>query len=115
MLTAETLKEYGANVDEALGRCMNNEAFYIKLVRKFLQDKNFSGLKEALDAHDLDRAFECSHALKGVAANLSLTPVLEPVYEMTELLRARTDTDYTELYAKAEKAFEELKALDGKE
>ena len=113
MLTVKTLKDYGADVDEALVRCMNNEGFYLKLVRKFLEDRNFTGLKEALDAHDLDRAFECAHAVKGVAANLSIKPVFEPIYEMTELLRSRTDMDYTELYAKAEKAFEELRALDG--
>jgi hypothetical protein len=28
-------------------------------------------------------------------ANLALTPITEPVSEMTELLRSGTDTDYT--------------------
>lgn len=111
MLTLDALKEYGANVDEGLVRCMNNEGFYLKLVGMTLDDKNLTGLREALDAKDLDRAFECAHAVKGVAANLALTPLLEPVSEMTELLRSRTDTDYSELYKKAEKAFGDLKAL----
>ena len=29
MLTVETLKEYGANVDEGLGRCMGNKELYL--------------------------------------------------------------------------------------
>ena len=31
-MTIEQLKAYGANTDEALGRCFGNEAFYFKLV-----------------------------------------------------------------------------------
>ena len=111
MLTLDALKAYGANVEEGLVRCMGNEEFYLKLIRMMLEDKNFAALKDALAAHDLDRAFECAHAVKGVAANLALTPVFTPVSEMTELLRSRTDTDYSELYAQAEKAISDLKSM----
>ena len=51
-------------------------------------------LKEAVEGGDLERGFELAHALKGVTANLSLTPVETPVQEITELLRNRTETDY---------------------
>ena len=94
-MTTEFLRNWGANVDEALVRCLNNESFYLMLVGKALQDANFDRLKEAVAAGDLDKAFESAHALKGTMANLALTPILKPVQEITELLRARTDTDYT--------------------
>jgi len=94
MLTIEKLREWGANVDEALERCLNNEAFYLRLVDKALQDPHFDRLKEAVGSGDLDGAFEAAHALKGVMANLALTPILTPVREMTELLRSRTQADY---------------------
>ena len=32
MLTLDALRQYGANVTEGLSRCMNNEAFYLRLV-----------------------------------------------------------------------------------
>ncbi len=32
MMTIESLKEYGANVEEGLGRCMGNDALYLRLV-----------------------------------------------------------------------------------
>ena len=44
---------------------------------------------------DLDAAFEAAHALKGVLGNLGLTPLYEPVAEMTECLRSKTDKDYS--------------------
>ena len=35
--------------------------------------------------------------LKGMLSNLALRPLEEPVKEITELLRNRTDTDYNSL------------------
>ena len=32
MITVEKLKQFGANTSEGLERCLNNEAFYLKLV-----------------------------------------------------------------------------------
>ena len=95
MLTVEKLKEYGADTGEGLSRCMNNEAFYLRLVGMALADDKLEKLGEALEAGDLDRAFEAAHALKGMYGNLALTPLTTPIAEMTELLRAGTQTDYT--------------------
>ena len=102
MITVEGLKEYGANVDEGLARCMNNEAFYLKLVDKVLKDKGFEELRAAVEANDLDAAFEAAHKLKGVLANLALTPLCEPVNEMVELLRNRSEADYPQYLEKIE-------------
>ena len=96
MITIDALKEYGANVDEGLSRCMNNEALFLKLVAIIPGEPNFDKLKESLEAGNLDAAFESAHALKGVTGNLSLTPLYDPLVEITELLRARENIDYTE-------------------
>ena len=94
MLTVEALREYGANVDEGLQRCMNNEAFYLRLVQKAIGDGAFDRLEAQIGAGDLSGAFESAHALKGMLTNLSLTPLSAPVVEITELLRNRAETDY---------------------
>ena len=94
MLTIDKLRESGADVDSGLARCMGMEAFYLSLVEKSLQDKNFEVLKESIAAKDYDTAFEAAHALKGVLGNLSLEPMYTKMCEITELLRARTDMDY---------------------
>ena len=52
-----------------------------------------------------------AHALKGVIGNLALTPVYEPIAEMTELLRARTDMDYAPLYEKMKNNYEKLLSM----
>lgn len=90
MLTIDALKAYGANTAEGLARCLNNEALYLKLVNMGLRDENFDRLKAALDAHDTVKAFEAAHALKGSLGNLSLTPLYEPISELTGRLRGQT-------------------------
>lgn len=90
MLTIDALNAYGANTAEGLTRCFGNEAFYLKLVNMCLADANFDRLKDALAAQDNTKAFEAAHALKGSLGNLSLTPIYEPVSELTERLRGQS-------------------------
>lgn len=97
MITIDSLKAYGANVEEGLARCLNKEDFYLKMVNLGLKDERFETLESICASKDLDAAFEAVHALKGVIANLALTPLYEPIDKMTELLRSRTDTDYSAL------------------
>lgn len=111
MLTVENLKAFGANVEEGLQRCMNNEAFYLRMVSLFLQDKNFDALKDNIKQGNLEEAFKASHALKGVLGNLAITPLYDIIFEMTELLRNKTQCDYSGYIEKYEKLYETLLSL----
>ena len=93
VLTVEKLKAFGANTAEGVARCVNNEAFYLRMVSKAMSDANYGKLEAAIHVGAKAAAFEAAHALKGVIGNLSLTPILEPVMEITELLRSRADAN----------------------
>ena len=95
MFTIDNLREFGANVDEGLERSLDDEEFYLELIPTALDESYYKSIDDAVAANDLDAAFEAAHALKGVLANLALTPICEPVSEMTELFRAHTDADYS--------------------
>ena len=95
MLSIQNLKEIGVNTKEGLERCLNNEQFYLKMVKKTMEGDNVEKLKAAIEANDLDKAFEIAHNLKGVTGNLSLAPLYQPLSEMTEHLRAREQMDYS--------------------
>jgi len=112
MLTTEKLRAYGADVDEGLKRCLNNETFYLTMVTKAMQDTSpYDRLAEALAAKDTDRAFEIAHGLKGVLGNLSLTPLYNPVAQTSDLLKARTDMDYSDLLSEITARKDELVSL----
>jgi HPt (histidine-containing phosphotransfer) domain-containing protein len=111
MLTIEKLRNFGADVDEALVRCMNKEDFYLSLVNRATEDKKLFDLEIQINDKDYDAAFETAHTLKGLFSNLALTPVAAPVCEITELLRSKAETDYSALMAEAKKQFDKLRTM----
>lgn len=110
-MTIEELAAYGANVEEGLGRCMDNEGLYLMLVGTIKDESGFDTLSNAIAENDLQTAFEAAHSLKGILGNLAITPLYEPVQEITELLRARTKMDYSQLLTEISSKKDELCAL----
>ena len=110
-MTVDALRAWGADVDDGLKRCLNDEGFYIMLVTSVLTDTKADELETAVNAGDLDKGFELAHAMKGMYSNLALTPICEPVQEITELLRSRTETDYSGLLEEIKKQKAALNAL----
>ena len=111
MLTIETLRTYGADVEDGLKRCMNFESFYLELVQTAIHDTKIEDLENAVNSGNLTQAFELAHAMKGMYANLSLSPLSEPVVKITELLRNQTVTDYSDLLNQIKTQFQKLEAL----
>jgi hypothetical protein len=97
VLTTDALKNFGVDIETGLARCMGNEALYLRLASSVVNEKGFEKLQSAIAEKDYDAAFEAAHALKGVLGNLSITPLYDKTCEINELLRARTDMDYSEL------------------
>ena len=103
-MTIEKLTELGADTKEGLARCAGMEAFYLNLVTKAIQDDKYGELENLIAEKKYAEAFEVAHALKGVLANLALKPILDPICEITEGLRARTEMDYSGLVAQMKDA-----------
>ena len=119
MITLEALRAYGANVDEGLARCVKNEGLYLRLVGTLVKEPRFDELKQALESGDLTGAYEAAHALKGSLANLSLTPLSEPMAQLSDTLKARLqgvlpeggEPDFGALLEKCVKAKEAFDAM----
>ncbi len=111
MITLEALKKFGADTEKGLAMCMGNEALYLRLVGTVPGESRFDDLAKAIVAKDYDAAFDAAHALKGVLGNLSLTPLFDKASEITELLRSRTDTDYSSLLSELMNTKETLAKL----
>ncbi len=111
MLTIEKLKAYGANVEEGMQRCLNNEAMYYRLIGMAAEDAAFGRLEEGLRFGNPDTAFNAAHSLKGTLGNLALEPMYRPVAELTELLRNKTPGDYEGLLNTIKTKRAELLAL----
>lgn len=84
----ERLQEWGCDIAGAMERVVEDESLYFSCLDLFLGDESFAGLAQALEEKNYNLAFEHAHALKGVAANLGLQPLYQPVCRVVEMLRA---------------------------
>ncbi|MEA4854327.1 MAG: Hpt domain-containing protein [Christensenella sp.] len=108
----DRLKNYGADLDGAMGRFLNDEELYASCFAEFMNDPCFAELKNALDAHDYDAAFDAAHTLKGVAGNMGLTPMYRAVCDIVEPLRAKQVSDLQPLYEEIMRQHTILKQLE---
>ncbi len=84
----EKLKCMDCDIDGAMSRFLDNEEFYVRCLKKMLLDPSFALLGEALRDGDVDKAFHHAHTLKGVVANMGLTPLYDLIVRIVEPLRA---------------------------
>jgi HPt (histidine-containing phosphotransfer) domain-containing protein len=76
------------DVDDALKRVRGNKALYKALLSRFLQNDHFDELRQRIREGDAGAAARAAHAVKGLAANLSL-PAL---YEVTLAMERKFQT-----------------------
>lgn len=86
----EKLKEFGCSEEDlsrAVERFLNNDAFYERCFTKYLADTSFKSLGEALKTNNVADIFNHAHTLKGVTANMGITPVYDEVCIIVEAVR----------------------------
>lgn len=82
------LRDWGCDTAGAMERMADDEDFYIECLREVSEDPYFDVLKAAIESGDAAKAFEAAHTLKGVLANVGLTPIYNKIVEIVEPLRA---------------------------
>lgn len=83
----QRLVDAGIDFADALNRFMGNENMLERFLGKFVQDKNYPALVEALEKGDREAALTASHTLKGITGNLSMMPLFELLTEQVKLFR----------------------------
>ena len=76
------------NADTGSKRVMCNFKLYAKLLTKFKDDPNFNEMTSALAEGDMQKAQSFAHALKGIAANLSLIELHKQSVELEAQIKA---------------------------
>lgn len=108
----DLFEAYGANYQATIDRFLGNEKMYLRFLELFFQDESLKKLGEALNAGDLTAAFEAAHTLKGVAANMGLTPLYDAVCAIVEPLRGKEKcSNYPALYQRIQLEYQRVKDL----
>ena len=101
----QKLGDWGCDIPGALERLVDDEELYTSCLRLFAEEEGFATLDTCIATGAYDEAFDAAHTLKGVAANLGLTPIFMPVSNLVEALRAQKYDVCPELNQKVQEAF----------
>lgn len=102
------LTAYGADAEGIQERFLGDWGFYERCYVSFLADSSFEKTGQAIEAGDYRAAFDCAHSLKGLSANMGLTPLFDTVCILVESLRAE---DYEDLNGKYDAVMSQLAVL----
>lgn len=109
----DALKEWGCDVDGALERFIGDMGLYEVCLKTVLSDKSFDGLGESLKSGEVKVAFDHAHTLKGVLANMGLTPMYDITVRIVEPLRGCNDENLFPIYEELLQAREKLAGILG--
>lgn len=108
----EALEEHQIDTELLIKkRFMGKEEIYIRFLKRFLEDKNFSILKEKLQMGDVKDAFLAAHTLKGVLESLGLSPLMPSVFPIVEVLRKDSTQGLEELMKQAEQEYATVRKI----
>lgn len=88
MENKDRLKSAGIDIEDAMKRFMNNEAMYLKYLKRLPDEETYAMLSEAMEAGDVEQAFQAAHRLKGLIGNLSLVKINTALCDIVEVLRS---------------------------
>ena len=107
------IKQY-VNTEKALERIRGNAKLFKTLLTHFLATRSqFEQLQKEIAANDREAASKSVHALKGVAANLSMTTLYDVCSSFEALLKTDADIleSLTSLNAAYEKTVESVNSI----
>ena len=111
-----TLQECYANLhgnyEDAKSRLARDKLIE-KFMLKFPGDTSMDLLKTSVAEGNIQESFRAAHTLKGVAANLAFTELMDRVSELTEQLRSCPEPADEALYQKVVEAYDlTIQAID---
>ena len=95
----------GVDVNKGLERVGGSREFYEALLEKFSEDGYFAEMERAMKQGDTRQAFQCAHALKGAAGNLSFCRLYESLIPLVEALRTENMEEAHSLLGEVEAAY----------
>lgn len=83
----DRLRAAGIDYDAALARFVGMRGIYEKYLMKFLEDEHAVKAARAFEEGDYEEMLEQTHALKGLAGTLGMTPLFEASADIVKDLR----------------------------
>lgn len=108
MTVTECYKAAGEDSAAVLAR-FGREEMVAHFCRRFLEDRSFSDLTEAMEQGNAEAAFRAAHTLKGICLNLGFSRLGSAASDLTERLRGRSLAGSADDYARVCAAYHALR------
>ena len=98
----QILSDAGIDVgraDECLG---GNYELFLKLIKSFLSDDDFSNLSKAFENAEQKDIETFAHSLKGVSGNLGITKMYKDLSDIVSVVRGQSEGDIKALLSDVE-------------
>ena len=105
------LEDWGCDVSGSIERFMGDTELYMTCLKTVVDDQAYTKLGEALSEKKKKEAFEYAHTLKGVLANMGLTPIYAITAQIVEPLRNGSVENLEPVYKELITANEKLKEI----
>ena len=104
-LNADDTGASECSFSEGIARMMNNRNLYLRLLNKFKDADNMTGLRNATASGDAEKIRMEAHTLKGVAGNLGLNGLSARAADLDHAVRDGHMDQVAELMQKIEDSF----------
>ena len=109
----ESVSKVGWTYCYAKENLLDDKDLYMTCLETVITDGNFKKLGVALEEKNVPEAFDYAHTLKGVFANLGLTPMFVIIEQIVEQLRSGSAYQLEQPYEALLEANENLKRILG--
>lgn len=108
------LQEFGVDVEGTMARFCGKIEMYQRFLTKFLNDKSYPALCEALEKKDYENAIFNVHTLKGISGDLGFMKLMEVSVGMLTDLRAQKYDNLDAHTEAVKREYERVKILINK-
>lgn len=108
MKIREFYNQINQDYDVILARMMGSEDFIGMLLQSFQKDGTFERLKKTVSGGCPEEIFDQAHTLKGLTANLGLTPLYDKTSVLVEITRKGQREGVAEAFSQIETVYQQM-------
>ncbi len=107
----EILRSGGIDVADALNRFSGSNELFEKYLSRFIGEKSYIELVEAMGKGDFAHAENCVHSLKGITGSLGMVSLFESSCALLAAFREKKESQYASLFMQVQEKYADIEAV----
>ncbi len=104
----EILRSGGIDVTDALNRFSGSDELFEKYIKKFIGEKSYMDLVQAMEQKNFAKAENSVHSLKGITGSLGMTSLFQSSCALLTAFREKNESLFNPLFEEIKVKYEEI-------